>query len=90
MSDRYHIVSRMDEAGQPAVALVLGRPSPLAPDDPKQDRKDGPTLIAGENVQGGQFWADVLAADIVWTGSFKRYWEYNPRVAARIRIGADL
>lgn len=82
---RYHIVSRGNGA-----ALVEGVPSALNPDDPKQDRKDGPALVEGPNVAGGQFWADVLALDIVWTGAFKRYWEHNPRVAARIREGTDL
>lgn len=87
---RYHVVGRRDEAGQPVAALVLGRPSPLSPDDPKQDRKDGPALFEGVNAPGSPFWADVLGADLVWAGSFKRYWEHNPRAAARIRAGADL
>lgn len=86
--NRYHVVGRTNEAGQRVASLVRGIPLEAWPDDPKKDRTDGIALIEGVNAPGSQFWADVLAGDFVWTGNFKRYWEHNPVLAARIREGA--
>lgn len=87
---RYHVVGRTNEAGQHVAALVEGIPSFGAPEDPKQDRNDGPALIEGQNATGSQFWADVLAADIVWTDrGWKRFYEYAPSRAERIRSGTE-
>ncbi|HXJ61858.1 MAG TPA: hypothetical protein VNU68_34905 [Verrucomicrobiae bacterium] len=82
---RYHVVN----LGEGFVRLVEGIPDPEKPDDPSKDRKDGDTVIAGENYPGSPFWAEVLAADVVWTDrGYKRFWEYAPLRAARIREGA--
>lgn len=86
---RYHIVERRDALGGRIAALVQAKPSPLDPDNPSKDIKDGPAIIEGVNAVGSQFWADLLANDFVWTGQFKRFWEHNPRQAERIRQGAD-
>jgi hypothetical protein len=85
-SKRYHLVSCGENAsGEHVSGIVEGIPDPAKPDDPGRDGKDGTPFITGV---GSAFWAALLQADIVWVErGFKRYWEYDPHKAARIRSG---
>lgn len=79
---RYHVVNQGPGYG----ALVEGVPDPEHPDDPKKDRRDGAPVVVGETGVGGSLWRDILALDVVWTDrGFKRFWEYAPLRAARVR-----
>jgi len=34
-----------------------------------------------------EFWRAINLAGFIWTGTFERYWSYNPEAAAKIREG---
>lgn len=85
---RYHVVN----CGVGLAALVEGIPDPDSPHDPNKDlRNVGAPIITGKNQAGGSFWAKLLAADVVWSDrGFKRFYEYAPSRAERIRAGTEL
>jgi hypothetical protein len=81
---RYHVCRDGTSRHDAVFRLVEGIPDPARPQSPSKDRKDGPTLVTGPN---GEFWRAVNLAGFIWTGTFERYWSYNPEAAAKIREG---
>jgi hypothetical protein len=89
---RYYLVNcgkSRAEIGKPSVGrvgIIEGIPNPASPYDPSKDIKTGKPIAIGDNYAGSLFWAAVLAADIVWTErGYRRYFEYSPSMAERIR-----
>jgi hypothetical protein len=83
---RYYVRPRGRNAdGVRTLALVEGVPDLAKPDDPGRDSHDGPVLIEGDETTG---WTAFNLAGFCWIDrAFKRYWEFNPEKAVRIRAG---
>lgn len=79
---RYYVVSKGKEDGVTRFGLTEAIPDPARPHEPEKDRRDGPTLF---EQTGNGFWTAVNAAGFAWVKrDFKRYWVWEPSLAARV------
>lgn len=84
---RYYVVHRGRENGVCRFGLVEAIRDPARPHEPERDRRDGPSLFEGV---GTAFWTAINRAGFAWVRrDFKRYWVWEPDLAARNIAGID-
>ena len=84
---RYYAVASGGRGG--LVSMVRGIPDPARPAEPGRDSMLGAPVVLGP-LPSDSFWPAANAAGLVWIQSgFRRFWSYQPDLAARIRQGTD-
>ena len=80
---RYYVVDRGKTDEGTHFALVEGIPDPNASDKPDKDTRDGRVI---HEETGGDFWTSINLQGFTWVDrNFKRFWVYEPVLAAKVR-----